>query len=85
MLIILWCLYACYLRQALQGDITKHRYIQEFVDKGGDEGSLEYVTEGDPVQEAKKSLEGGANQSGVLRVLLQTYTLQCVIYIQNIT
>lgn len=49
MLIILWCLYACYLRQALQGDITKHRYIQEFVDKGGDEGSLEYVTEGDPV------------------------------------
>lgn len=52
-LVILLGLYTSYLCQTFEGDVTKHRYIQELVNESGDEGSFKDIAKGNPVEKTK--------------------------------
>lgn len=76
--VILLSLDGCDLGQALECDITKHGYVQELSDEGGDEGSFENVAKRDPVEKAQESFECGADECGILGVVLKIHNVQCM-------
>ena len=62
------------LGETLEGDVPEHGHVEELVDEGGDELGLKDVAQGDPVQEPEQRVQRGADQRGVLGVVLHNET-----------
>lgn len=68
LVIVVWStnLQATNLREALKSDIPEVRNIQEASQEGINNGSLEDVAQGNPVQEAQQGLEGRLDETGLV-------------------